>query len=87
MFWKLPGLPKISPNFTRSSPATSPKLLSLWTLKGIQRFHGSFPDFPTSSLELPGSNQTSQEVNPSSLWEERHPLMTQKRASDLEGVL
>ena len=45
-FWKVPGLPRTSANFPRSSLATSPEVLSLWNLTAMQRFPGSFPDFP-----------------------------------------
>ena len=31
-FWNLPALPRVSPNFPRSSSAPSPKHLCLWTL-------------------------------------------------------
>ena len=45
-FWKLPGLPRVS-------PAASPKILSLWISTGStkvsQTVFGELPDFPRSS--------------------------------------
>ena len=38
-----------------SAPATSPEVLSLWNSIAIQRFLGSFPDFPATSPQCPGS--------------------------------
>ena len=35
-----------TPSFPGSSPATSPEVLSLSNFSAIQRFPGSFPDFP-----------------------------------------
>ena len=39
-------LPSRSPNFPRSSPVTSPEVLSVWNLTAIQRFPGRFPRLP-----------------------------------------
>ena len=43
-FWKLPGLPKISPHFPRSSLATSREVLSLWIFIGNEKSARSFSD-------------------------------------------
>ena len=74
-FWEVPGLSRgSSPNFSGSFSATSPEVLSLWSLPAIQGFPGSSPDFPGSSPEV---SRTSPEVSPF-LWEAWHPLLTRK---------
>ena len=52
---KFPDFPGSSPNFPGSFSTTSPEVLSLWNLTGIQGFPGSFPDFPGSSPDFPRS--------------------------------
>ena len=51
---KSPDFPGSSPNFPGSFSATSPEVLSLWSLTAIQRLPGSFPDFPRGSPNFPG---------------------------------
>ena len=89
-FWKLPGLPRISPHFPGSSPATSPELLSLGSLRAIRRFPGSFPDFPRlpgSSPNHPGSAPVSGKLD--TLWwltksySEKHPQNTLRVNSEI----
>ena len=76
-FWEVPGLPRKFPEFPRKFSATSPEVLSLWTLTAIQRFPRSSPNFPGSSPNFRGSSGTSPEVSPF-LWEAWHPLLTHK---------
>ena len=54
-----PGLPRKFPELPRKFPATSPEVLSLWNLTAIQRFSGSSPNFPLSSLDFPGGQPLS----------------------------
>ena len=66
-FWKVPGLPRISPNFLGSSSATSPELPSLWVLRAIQRFFvqkfsQASPEVPRTSAQVTLSDD-SQKVH------------------------
>ena len=75
--------------FPRSSLATSPKLLSLWLLRVIQRFPRSSPDCPRSFPDLPEVTRplrkstplSAGSLTPSDYNSQRVPLTEQNSCS------
>ena len=78
--------PGSSPNFPGSFSATSPAVLSLWKLKAIQGFPGSFPDFPGSSPDFPGGFPDFPGSPPLSLGSLTPSLDSQKRRFHRKGA-
>ena len=89
-----PNFPGSSPNFPRSFSATSPEVLSLWSLTAIQAFPGSFPDFPRSfstsaSVGQPlslGSLTASPDSQKLSLMEKSSPISRSARCYLCQGL-